>query len=30
MDEFRDAVLHGRYQLEGMLDNDQTNAVLSL
>lgn len=28
--EFRDAVLNGRHQLECLLDNDQTNAVLGL
>ncbi len=29
--DFRDCVLHGRHQLEApCLDNDQTNAVLSL
>lgn len=28
--KFRDAVLHDRHQLEATLDNDQTNAVLSL
>lgn len=29
-DEARDTVLHGRHQLEGTLDNDQTNAVLDV
>lgn len=28
--EFRDGVLSGRHQLESVLDNDQTNAVLAL
>lgn len=30
LDEVRDAVLHGRGPLEAVLDNDQTNAVLSV
>jgi hypothetical protein len=29
-DEARDAILHGRHHLEGVLDNDQTNAVLTV
>lgn len=30
LEEFRDSVLNGRHQLESVLDNDQTNAVLGL